>query len=51
MLPDEVMDAYSQRLESLRQPDMVTRLYYCGGADRPQRMLNILKTGFYTSGE
>ncbi|KAI0214279.1 hypothetical protein LSAT2_000627 [Lamellibrachia satsuma] len=49
MLPDDVLGAHRQTLASLKHPDMVTRLYYCGGADRPQRMLNILKTGFYTS--
>ena len=50
MLPDDVVDAHKLKLASLKHPDMVTRLYYCGGADRPQRMLNILKTGFYTAG-
>lgn len=37
-------------MKSLNQPDMCTRLYYCGSLEKPNRIPEILKRGFTDEG-
>ena len=45
-----VEEAISLSLQGLRDPHMVTRLYFCGTLERPNRIPNILSNGFSDEG-
>ncbi|XP_050402209.1 uncharacterized protein LOC126818717 [Patella vulgata] len=55
ILSSDVKDSYQRHNQTLRDPSMVTQLYYCGGLIRPQRLQDIILTGFtqddFTHGE
>ena len=51
MLPPSVDEQIYARLTSLEDPSMVTRLYFCGSLEFPDRLQDILKNGFDSKGE
>ncbi|XP_071117831.1 uncharacterized protein [Haliotis cracherodii] len=46
VLPDSVKKAYQSRRDHLGDGSMVTELYYCGSLQRPERIQEILDSGF-----
>ncbi|ESO92571.1 hypothetical protein LOTGIDRAFT_233022 [Lottia gigantea] len=45
-LSNEVKDRYKTATLALHDSNMVTQLYYCGGLENPQRLNQIMQTGF-----
>ncbi|XP_069509864.1 uncharacterized protein [Ambystoma mexicanum] len=45
-LPADVKESMELHVSALAEPTLWTRLYYCGGLDRPERLLQILCSGF-----
>ena len=50
LLPPKVISNYQTKLMSLKEPDAVERLYFCGTLDDSQRATAILKEGFSDDG-
>ncbi|XP_076440293.1 uncharacterized protein LOC143279885 isoform X2 [Babylonia areolata] len=48
MLPGRLQERFSCQTQSLRDPSMVTHLYYCGTLEKPHRCQELLSAGFST---